>query len=119
MSHPSIFITGGSGYIGSRIVEFAIADGYAVTALSRSEASDTKLSDLGATPVRGDLTTLDVLTREAAKADVVISMADSIAGNYGMSQDERIRINSKYHHERLLMPAGQGISMNRWWYVRP
>ncbi|KAF2651930.1 putative NAD dependent epimerase/dehydratase [Lophiostoma macrostomum CBS 122681] len=90
----SLFITGGSGYIGSKIVEFAIADGYTVTALSRSEASDAKLRDLGASPVRGDLTTLDVLTREAAKADIVISIADSIAGDYGMSQEERGRINS-------------------------
>jgi nucleoside-diphosphate-sugar epimerase len=101
----SIFITGGSGYIGSKIVEFAIADGYSVNALSRSEGSDTKLRNLGATPIRGDLTTLDVLTQEAAKADIVISMADSIAGNYGMSQDERIRINSKYSYVELPIPS--------------
>ncbi|KAF2119269.1 putative NAD dependent epimerase/dehydratase [Lophiotrema nucula] len=90
----TIFITGGSGYIGSVIIEQAIAQGYTVKSLSRSEASDEKLRKLGATPVRGDLTTLDVLTKEASEADIVISMADSIAGaNYQISPEERTRIN--------------------------
>ncbi|KAK1762906.1 hypothetical protein QBC33DRAFT_519109 [Phialemonium atrogriseum] len=70
-----IFITGASGYIGSVVTELAIADGYAVHGLSRTEASDAKLRALGAVPVRGDLTSLDVLRRESAAADVVIHLA--------------------------------------------
>ena len=88
-----IFITGGSGYIGSVIIEYAIEQGYTVNALSRSESSDTKLSTLGANPVRGDIKSLDVLTREASKADIVINMADAIASNYSISQDERWATN--------------------------
>jgi nucleoside-diphosphate-sugar epimerase len=88
-----IFITGGSGYIGSVIIELAIAQGYIVNALSRSESSDTKLSSLGASPIRGDMKSLGVLTRESSKADIVINMADAIAGNYSISQDERWAIN--------------------------
>lgn len=72
-----IFMTGASGYIGSRITEFAIAQGYKVHGLSRSEANDEKLRKLGAVPVRGDLTTLDVLRRESAKADIVINLASA------------------------------------------
>lgn len=71
-----IFMTGASGYVGSVITEFAIADGYEVHGLSRSEANDEKLRKLGAVPVRGDLSSLDVLRREAAAADVVIHLAD-------------------------------------------
>lgn len=90
----TIFITGGSGYIGSTIISQAIAQGYTVRALSRSDTSDAKLTSLGATPVRGDLTTYEVHTAEAAKADIVISMADAIAGDYTMSQEERVKTNN-------------------------
>ncbi|KAI2616790.1 putative NAD dependent epimerase/dehydratase [Hypoxylon sp. NC1633] len=80
MSAPNkkerIFMTGASGYLGSVITEFAIADGYEVYGLSRSEASDEKLKKLGAVPVRGELTSLDVLRRESAAADIVIHLAD-------------------------------------------
>jgi nucleoside-diphosphate-sugar epimerase len=89
-----IFITGGSGYIGSTLISHAIASGYTVTALSRTPTSDAKLVSLGATPVRGDLATLSVLTEQAAKADVVISIVDSLASNYSISRSERFRINS-------------------------
>lgn len=68
-------MTGASGYIGSVITELAIAEGYDVHALSRTETSDVKLRSLGAVPVRGDLTSLDVLCSESAEADVVIHLA--------------------------------------------
>ncbi|CAM1510641.1 Fc.00g009760.m01.CDS01 [Cosmosporella sp. VM-42] len=74
MAHK-IFITGGSGYIGSVVTEFALADGYKVRALSRTEESDEKIRKLGATPVRGDLTTHDVLRTESADADIIIHLA--------------------------------------------
>lgn len=95
MSGKSIFITGGSGYIGSTVIEFAIAKGYKVTALSRRPESDTHLTSIGATPVRGDLKSLEVLTREAAKADVVINIADSISSDFGkIVAEERFAINN-------------------------
>lgn len=70
-----IFMTGASGYVGSVVTELAVADGYTVHGLSRSEASDAKLQSLGAVPVRGDLTSLDVLRKESAEADIVIHLA--------------------------------------------
>ncbi|KAL2886546.1 putative NAD dependent epimerase/dehydratase [Ceratocystis lukuohia] len=75
MSTKNAFITGGSGYIGSEIVKKAIARGWTVRGLSRSESSDAKLTALGATPVRGELTSLDILASEATKADYFINVA--------------------------------------------
>ena len=46
-----------------------------VYGLSRSEAGDAKLRALGATPVRGELTTLDVLREQSAEADAVLHLA--------------------------------------------
>ncbi|KAF7956488.1 hypothetical protein EAE96_003827 [Botrytis aclada] len=70
-----IFMTGATGYIGSVITELAIAEGYKVHGLSRSESGDSKLLIAGAVPIRGDFTTLDVLRRESAEADIVLHLA--------------------------------------------
>lgn len=90
----TLFITGASGYIGSVLTAHAIKQGHTVHALSRTPTSDTHLSSLGAIPIRGELSTHDILTREASRADVTINIADSIAGRIGqISHEERFRIN--------------------------
>ncbi|KAH8814528.1 NAD-dependent epimerase/dehydratase [Flagelloscypha sp. PMI_526] len=45
-----VFVTGGSGLVGSNVVEHLVAAGHTVTGLARSEASASKLTSLGATP---------------------------------------------------------------------
>jgi len=92
---PHIFITGASGYIGSVLTTLCVSEGHTVHALSRTPKSDEYLSSLGAVAIRGDLTTHDVLTREAHLADITINIADAIAGMMGKIDDaERTRINN-------------------------
>ncbi|KAI1099443.1 putative NAD dependent epimerase/dehydratase [Jackrogersella minutella] len=86
-----IFITGASGYVGGRIATFAIAEGYTVHGLSRTESSDAKLKAMGAVPVRGDLTSLDVLRRESAAADVVMHLADPFTRDLSHGYEPVIR----------------------------
>lgn len=71
----SLFITGATGYIGLAVIRSAIPQGFSVRGLSRTPEGDSKLTALGATPVRGDLSSLDVLSDEAANADAVIHLA--------------------------------------------
>ncbi|HEY0614367.1 MAG TPA: NAD(P)-dependent oxidoreductase [Candidatus Elarobacter sp.] len=52
---PSVFVTGGSGFIGTAFVRAAVAGGWDVRALARSPASAARLHELGATPVEGDV----------------------------------------------------------------
>ncbi|KAG7009723.1 hypothetical protein G7Y79_00002g008380 [Physcia stellaris] len=80
------FVTGGSGYVGSVVTEHAIAEGYRVYALSRTETSDKAISELGAEPVRGDLSSLDVLRDQSSKADVVFHIAS--AYGFGLTEFE-------------------------------
>jgi nucleoside-diphosphate-sugar epimerase len=49
------FVTGGSGFIGGRLVERLVGEGRAVRALARSDAAAAAVERLGAEPVRGDL----------------------------------------------------------------
>jgi nucleoside-diphosphate-sugar epimerase len=51
----AVLVTGGSGFLGRRIVAALVEGGERVLALSRSDVSDQTLAALGAIPVRGDL----------------------------------------------------------------
>lgn len=70
-----VFVTGGTGHIGSYIIPELIAAGHEVTGLARSEESAAALSTLGAEVRRGDLADLDGLKAAAADSDGVIHVA--------------------------------------------
>ncbi|KAI0458248.1 putative NAD dependent epimerase/dehydratase [Xylaria acuta] len=88
-----IFMTGASGYIGSRITEFALREGYTVHGLSRSASGVAKLRSLGAVPVSGNLSSLDVLRAEAAQADIVVHLADSWADDFSQPYENVIKVD--------------------------
>ncbi|KAG6826547.1 hypothetical protein H0H92_015415 [Tricholoma furcatifolium] len=75
MPRTRIFITGATGFVGRAVTALAVARGYEVHALSRHESGDNTLISLGAIPVRGDLTTHDILSRESSTADIVLHCA--------------------------------------------
>jgi len=95
MAGKTAFITGASGFIGSAVTRAAIAKGYQVRGLSRSEESDEKIKKLGGVPVRGDLTSHDLLAREAANADIVCNLGDAFMGSkFTLHHDEAIKITT-------------------------
>jgi nucleoside-diphosphate-sugar epimerase len=70
-----VFITGGSGLIGSAVVAELLGHGHTVLGLARSGSSAAALESAGAEPIRGDLADLSTLRAGAAKADGVIHLA--------------------------------------------
>src|SRR5476651_655377 len=70
-----VFVTGGTGHIGSYIISDLIAAGHEVTGLARSDKSAAAVSALGAKVRRGDITDLDGLKAAAAESDGVIHVA--------------------------------------------
>ncbi|MDO9352572.1 MAG: SDR family oxidoreductase [Solirubrobacteraceae bacterium] len=72
-----VFITGGTGTIGSAVVAELLAHEHTVTALARSKASVARLEAAGAETLRGDLADLELLRGAAAAAEGVISLAFS------------------------------------------
>jgi nucleoside-diphosphate-sugar epimerase len=69
-----VFVTGGSGYLGQATIEALTRQNIDVTALARTASSAAVVAGLGATPIQGDLTDLDVLRAAARAADGVVHL---------------------------------------------
>lgn len=71
------FVTGGTGFIGQRVVEKLLIRGYHVVALARSPLSESarRLTALGAKVVAGDILDVDSMREPMAGSDVVFHIA--------------------------------------------
>ena len=69
------FVTGGTGFIGSRVVRKLIERGYDVHALARSDRTAAALEAAGARAVRGDITDPASMREGMHDSDVVFHMA--------------------------------------------
>jgi nucleoside-diphosphate-sugar epimerase len=70
-----VFVTGGTGLIGSAVVAELLGNGHTVLALARSDASALAAAAAGAETLRGGLADLNILRAGAAQADGVIHLA--------------------------------------------
>jgi nucleoside-diphosphate-sugar epimerase len=70
-----VFVTGGTGTIGSAVVAELLGNGHTVLALARSDSSRQTLDAAGAEVLRGDIADLDLLRGAARQSDGVISLA--------------------------------------------
>ncbi|MBN6043442.1 SDR family oxidoreductase [Citrobacter sp. ku-bf4] len=70
-----IFVTGATGFIGSRVVSALLARGHQVTGLVRSEEAARQLTDKGATAQRGTLEDPQAWVAGIEQSDAVIHTA--------------------------------------------
>jgi nucleoside-diphosphate-sugar epimerase len=70
-----VFVTGGTGTIGSAVMAELLDHGHTVLALARSDESAEALEKAGAEALRGGVADLDVLRNGVARTDGVIHLA--------------------------------------------
>jgi nucleoside-diphosphate-sugar epimerase len=82
----SAFVTGGSGFIGGKLVERLVGEGVRVRALARSDASAGKVAELGAEPVPGDLDDSASIATGATGCELAFHLAAHL-GDTGRWED--------------------------------
>lgn len=111
-----VFLTGATGFIGSRIVPQLLAAGHDVLGLTRSDEGARALAKAGAQAHRGTLEDLDSLRAGAEQADAVIHTAfDHDFSNFVANCDKDRRVIEalgevlKGSARPLLITSGTGM----------
>jgi nucleoside-diphosphate-sugar epimerase len=76
------FVTGGSGFIGGRLLRRLTDEGWEIRALARSESSARAVESAGAAPVSGSLDDVDAMRAGAEGCDVAFHAAAQL-GEWG------------------------------------
>ena len=88
-----VFLTGATGFIGSKIVPELLSAGHQVLGLTRSDAGAQALAKAGAEAHRGDIEDLDSLRRGAAVCEAVMHTAfDHDFANFVANCDKDRRV---------------------------
>jgi len=102
----SAFVTGGSGFIGGRLIGRLTREGVNVKALARSDSSAAKVEELGAEPVKGDLDDEDAIRGGAAGCKYAFHAAAKVE-DWGPPEDfERINVEGTSRMLRATRAAG-------------
>jgi nucleoside-diphosphate-sugar epimerase len=80
------FVTGGSGFIGGRLIERLLAGGHSVRALARTPAAAERVRALGAEPAGGELADVDSM-RAAAQSCELAFHAAAMLGDWGSPEE--------------------------------
>jgi 2-alkyl-3-oxoalkanoate reductase len=111
--NKTIFLTGGTGLVGSHVAEEAVRRGHKVRALVRKSSDTSYLDGLGVEKVNGDLEDVEALRKGVAGADWVINCAAKV-GDWGPLEEFR-RLNVAAF--RLLLDAASDAGIERFVHV--
>ncbi|HUH79975.1 MAG TPA: NAD-dependent epimerase/dehydratase family protein [Solirubrobacteraceae bacterium] len=101
-----VFITGGSGFIGRRLIERLDGEGTSVRALARSDAAAQAVGERGAEAVRGELEDEAAMRAGAEGCEVAIHAAATL-GDWGEPEDfERGNVRGTENALRACADAG-------------
>jgi nucleoside-diphosphate-sugar epimerase len=81
-----VFVTGGSGFIGGRLIERLCADGHTVRALVRSPSAAARVQARGAEPVSGELADVAAMRAGAEGCEIAFHAAAQL-GDWGAPEE--------------------------------
>jgi nucleoside-diphosphate-sugar epimerase len=113
MAERRAFVTGGSGFIGGRLIRRLASEGFEVRALARSERSAATVEEAGAEAVRGDLDDVEAMRAGAEGCDVFFHAA-AFVEQWGSREDfERGNVGGT----RNALEAARGAGVRRFVHV--
>jgi nucleoside-diphosphate-sugar epimerase len=86
------FVTGGSGFVGGRLIKRLVADGWSVRALARSKEAEGRVEALGAEAVRGDLESGAALRAGSHGCDYLFHSAAHLGTSGDFKDFERVNV---------------------------
>ena len=100
------FVTGGSGFIGRKLIERLRGEGLAVRALARSDASARAVEEAGAEPVRGDISSVEAMRAGAEGCEYAFHAAAKVE-DWGRPEEfERDNVDGTRNALRAAADAG-------------
>ena len=110
----TVFVTGGSGFLGRRLIPALVSAGYRVTAMARSDHSAKVVGRLGATAVNCELTSSSSeLTAKMRGCDMVVHAAGHFHEGDGHAAYERDNIVGT----QTMLAAAESAGVRRFVYI--
>lgn len=111
-----IFVAGGTGVLGRRVVPLLVKDGHEVSVIARSDAKAGEVGAAGAAPVRISLFDADAVRDAVAGHDVVINLATHIPPSTKMMSTKAWDENNRIRTEgaRNLVDAALAANASRY-----
>jgi len=101
-----IFVTGGSGFIGGRLIARLRSEGHGVRALARSTTAAERVRARGAEPIEGDLADVAAMRAGAENCELAFHAA-AMLGDWGKPEDfERGNVQGTANVLRACAEAG-------------
>ncbi len=109
----AVFVTGGSGFLGRRLIPALVASGCQVIAMARSDESAWVVGQLGATAIRVDLADSAALTTAMGGCELVVHAAGRFRERGGHAEFERDNVAGT----RNMLIAAKAAGVRRFVYV--
>jgi nucleoside-diphosphate-sugar epimerase len=110
----TVFLTGATGFIGSRVAKLLLRRGDAVRCLVRDLSRATALRDAGATLIKGDITDVATVSEAMRGADAAIHLA--AAYDVGVVDSQAMR-QSNVEGTRVFLDAVESSDIARALYI--
>lgn len=110
----TVFVTGGSGFVGGALLEVLRERGEDVQALARTPAAEAEVVARGAVPVRGEITDIAALADGMQDAELVVHAAGALpAPRMPAAEYHRVNVEGT----RMVLAAARKVGVPRLVYV--
>ena len=110
-----LFVTGATGYVGSRLVTALLMRGHRITAMVRHYDAGERLTKIGVETVLGDLARMDAHTPVLQNVDGIVHTAFTHGGDWFEAvEQERKAVSSmidaiEFRNKLLIITTGTGV----------